>query len=168
MNAVKRAALGASTTAALVLSLVPASPASAADNTCWNVKRPERRFTRLINTARAAVTLRKLSLDPELSKVARVHSREMVKADSLHHTPADKLGKRVTGWKILGENVGVGGDVSSLHEAFMNSPAHAANVLHSSFRHVGVGVSKSDGRIWVTIIFEARNDPGTTLRMPSC
>lgn len=167
MSSVKRAVLGA-TTAALVFSSMPAAPAGTGDNACWDVKRPERRFTRLINTARSAANLGKLSLDPELSKVARVHTREMTNADKLFHTASDKLAKRVTRWEILGENVGVGGDVAGLHAAFMASPAHAANVLHSKFRHVGVGVAKSDGRMWVTIIFEATQDPGTTLKMPSC
>ncbi len=45
----------------------------------------------------------------------------------------------------------------------MNSPAHRANVM-GSYRHVGVGV-KTDGNImWVTIIFESQQDPGTRMR----
>jgi hypothetical protein len=31
-----------------------------------------------------------------------------------------------------------------------------------------VGVKKADGRMWVTVIFEARENPGTRLAMPSC
>jgi uncharacterized protein YkwD len=50
----------------------------------------------------------------------------------------------------------------------MNSPAHAANVLHSSFKHVGVAVTRSGGRMWVTVIFESVSNPGTTLPMPKC
>jgi uncharacterized protein YkwD len=115
----------------------------------------------LINVARSSV--QDLRLDPELSKVAKVHTRAMVKENSLFHTPSDTLRRRVTNWTTLGENVGVGSTVTSLHEAFMNSPAHRDNILYSSFRHVGVGVMREDGRMWVTVIFEARSDPGSPL-----
>ena len=83
----------------------------------------------------------------------------MVKKNLLHHTPSDKLQERVTKWSTLGENVGFGGDVDSLHKAFMNSPAHKANILFFSFKHVGVGVVKKDGLMWVTVIFEAAVRP---------
>ena len=142
--------------------------AQAGDNPCWNYRDAEKGFARRINAERSERNLGKLSLDPELSKAARVHTREMVRTNELHHTPSDKLRKRVTDWIVLGENVGVGGSVDSLHDAFMASPAHRDNVLHAAYQHVGIGTKKADGRMWVTVIFEAVTDPGTTLRMPSC
>lgn len=141
----------------LLVGLVPAPSASAA---CYSPKRSEKRFARLINQARTATSLR---LDPELSKVAKKHTREMVRANSLHHTPSNVLRRRVTNWVELGENVGVGSTVVSLHNAFMNSPAHRDNIVRSSYRYVGVGVIKKDGRMWVTVIFEARSNPGSPL-----
>lgn len=138
------------------------------DNSCYTYKRPEKRFKRLINVERQNKGMGRLKLDPELSRVAKVQSRRMKRLDLLHHTPTKKLKNRVTNWYMLGENVGVGGTVPSLHDAFMNSAPHAANVLHTSFKRVGVGVVRNDGRIWVTVIFEAVKNPGTTLRMPSC
>jgi Cysteine-rich secretory protein family len=150
----------------------PALEASAAfhvpDNECWTYRRSERLFGRLMNIARENAGLRRLSLDPEASKVARKHSREMVEKDLLHHTPSSTLVHRVTRWEILGENVGVGSTVDSLHHAFMDSPPHRANVLHAKFRHVGIGVTRSNERMWVTVILENRLDPGTRLRMPRC
>ncbi len=157
MSVVKRC-LTASLVSLLLATLIPAGTASAA---CYSPNRAERKFASLINTARTSVT--NLRLDPELSKAAKVHAREMVRANSLYHTPSDTLRRRVTNWSTLGENVGVGGGVTSLHQAFMNSPAHRDNILYSSFRHVGVGVIKKDGRMWVTVIFEARSDPGSPL-----
>lgn len=168
-------------TAALLLSVAPIASAEilassldgvsalgAGDNTCWTYKDSERGFARKINSERSLEGIGKLSLDPELSKVALKHTWEMVNRSDLYHTPSDKLRRRVTNWTILGENVGVGGGVSSLHDAFMNSPDHAANVLYTTFQHLGVGVVKKAGRMWVTVIFEAVADPGTTLSMPSC
>ena len=142
---------------ALLASLIPTGAASAA---CYSPNTAERSFARLINVARSSNDLR---LDPELSKVAKVHTREMVRANSLHHSTSTQLRNRITNWSSLGENVGVGSSVTSLHQAFMNSSAHKANIVESSFRHVGVGVIKKDGRMWVTVIFEARSDPGSPL-----
>ena len=169
MNAVKRAVIGI-TTAALFAGLSPAMTATAqtSQGGCWDVKGPERGFAKRINKVRGVAKRGMLRLDPELSRAARLHSREMVKLDKLYHTPSPKLSKRVTNWTVLGENVGVGGDVQSLHDAFMASPAHADNVLYDSFRHMGVGTVKADGKLWVTVIFEARTNPGTSLRMPKC
>jgi hypothetical protein len=150
----------------------PALDASAAfrvpDNECWTYRRSERLFGRLMNRARDNAGLPRLSLDPEASKVARKHSREMVERDLLHHTPSSTLVRRVTRWEILGENVGVGSTVDSLHHAFMDSPPHRANVLYAKFRHVGIGVTRSNDKMWVTVILENRLDPGTRLNMPRC
>jgi uncharacterized protein YkwD len=107
-------------------------------------------------------------MDPELSRVARKHTFEMVRRRTLYHTSAGKLRRRVVRWVLLGENVGVGGTVGSLHRAFMHSPAHRANVLRPTFNHSGVGVKKAGGRMWVTVIFQSRSNPGTRLRMPRC
>ena len=160
-------ALGASLSAVLLFSTV-AAEAGATNNACWDVRPKERGFARKLNAARANNGLGKLRLDPELSKAARVHTREMVVTEFLHHTADSALRNRVTNWNVLGENVGVGGTVDSLHIAFMNSPAHRDNILYGKFRHVGVGTRVKDGRLWVTVIFEAETNPGTTLRMPKC
>jgi uncharacterized protein YkwD len=155
---------------ALLATFSPATTATAGagDNKCWNYKPSERSFNRKLYAARTSRGLCKLSLDPEISKVALVHTREMVRKNSLHHTSSSDLSRRVTNWIVLGENVGVGGTVDSLHQAFMNSPSHRDNIEHGAYRHVGIGVRKADGRMWVTVIFEAVTDPGTTLRMPRC
>lgn len=161
-------AIVASTTLLAATYAVAPARAGSGDNPCWSYRNAEKGFARRINAERAERNLGKLSLDPELSKAARVHTWAMVRNDDLFHTSSDTLRRRVTNWTILGENVGVGGTVASLHEAFMDSPAHRDNVLYSTFRHVGIGALKKGGRMWVTIIFEAVADPGTTLPMPRC
>lgn len=160
--------------AASVCVVVPATGATAAvstssvDSTCWDSRPAEEGFAGQLNSARLNNGLNRLRLDPELSKAARVHTWAMAKRDALYHTPSHRLTRRVTNWVILGENVGVGGNVDTLHNAFMNSQAHRANIMRSSFRHVGVGSLTRNGRLWVTVIFEGTTDPGTTLRMPRC
>ena len=158
MSAIKRmfAGVGAGL---LLTTLLPTSAGAA----CYTNNGDERGFASKMNMARSAAGKNRLRLDPELSKAAKVHTREMANRETLYHTPTNTLKRRVTRWTTLGENVGVGGTVTSLHMAFMNSPAHRSNILYSGFRHVGVGTLKRGGRLWVTVIFEARSDPGSPL-----
>ncbi|MFN2489602.1 MAG: CAP domain-containing protein [Actinomycetota bacterium] len=138
------------------------------DSKCWRSKKTERGFAKKMNKARRRSGRRKMSLDPELSKVARVHTREMVRKNTLYHTASNALRTRVVGWNTLGENVGVGNTVRSLHKAFMNSASHRHNILYSTFKHSGIGVKKAHGRMWVTVVFEATKNPNTRLKMPRC
>ena len=156
--------------AALTLTGGPGGPseqpsAGARNNRCWRFKSSERAFAKKMNKARGGGNLR---LDPELSKVARKHTSEMIRKNLLYHTTPNQLRHRVVRWSLLGENVGVGNTVRSLHKAFMHSPGHRANILRPSFNHSGVGVRNARGRMWVTVIFESRSNPGTRLRMPRC
>ena len=156
--------LAAATVLALAVgSFSPATTASAGFR-CYRFKESEKDFAQKINMARSAVGKGKLQLDKQLSRVARRHAWEMDNRNTLYHTPDSTLAWRVTNWTRLGENVGYGGDVGSLHQAFMNSPAHRDNVL-GRYRHVGVGVHKDNGIMWVTIIFESHRDPGTRMRV---
>lgn len=142
--------------------------AAGSDNTCYKFTTAERAFTSNMNQERKQRGLGTMKLDPELSRVAMRHTKEMTSANTLMHTTTTALTRRVTNWVTLGENVGVGAEVATLHAAFMNSPAHKDNILHSTFNNVGVGVGKANGRMWVTVIFEARSNPGTRLAMPNC
>jgi uncharacterized protein YkwD len=144
-------------------------PTATGDNQCYTYKADEKAFVAKMNAVRANAGKGKLRLDPELSKASAVHTKEMVKAQLLHHTSTTALKRRVTGWNSLGENVGAGGSVDSLHAAFMGSPAHKANIMHPGFNNVGTGVTvDSAGRMWVTVIFESKANPGTPLKMPTC
>ncbi len=78
----------------------------------------------------------------------------MAAKNRLYHNPY--LAKWLSGfdWNILGENVGYGGSITSLHSAFMASPGHRANNLSKAYKRVGVGVVVKNGRIWITVIFK--------------
>lgn len=161
-----------------VFSTIAAFPAHAQTNgsTCWNYKTSERRFARKHNAERSDAGLGKLKIDPELSKIARKHTKEMLSRVSLpvdsndlwHTSQTQVLNRLAGGWTLWGENVGYGGGVASLHTAFMNSPLHRANIMNGQFKWVGVGVIKKHGYMWVTVTFTAGSDPGTTLSMPNC
>ncbi|CAN5568876.1 hypothetical protein BH20ACT23_BH20ACT23_11500 [soil metagenome] len=150
----------------LSLCLVVNSSASAGGGSCYKHSKRDRLLAKRTNSARAYAGVRKLSLDPHLSRVAKRQARAMARRRTLYHTPS--LGSLVTNWRSLGENVGYAGSVKSVHRAFMGSSVHKANILRSSYRHVGVGATKKGGYVWSAVVFESRKNPGTTLKMPSC
>jgi uncharacterized protein YkwD len=154
--------------AVLAPGTVAQADATRSSGDCYRFKDSERAFARKINATRSSRDKGKLRLDPELSRVARQHSREMVKKGLLFHQTSSQFAQRITNWTMIAENVGYGSDVGELHRAFMDSPLHAANILNSSYRFVGTGVVTDGNRMWVTVIFEARSDPGTSLQMPRC
>jgi uncharacterized protein YkwD len=53
-------------------------------------------------------------------------------------------------WRKLGENIGVGGSLPAVHNAFMGSSGHRANILDPQFNFTAVGVTRDIfGRYWV-------------------
>ncbi|MFN2526058.1 MAG: CAP domain-containing protein [Actinomycetota bacterium] len=137
-----------------------------ADSTCYKYAAADRQFTDKMNQERKSRGLGTMRLDPELSWVAKKHTQDMIKANQIFHSSSQQLTSRITRWSTLGENVGVGGDVDSLHQAYMDSPDHRENILFKGFTFVGVGTVVTNGKMWTTTIFELRNNPGTRLRMP--
>jgi len=96
-----------------------------------------------------------LDFAAKLSRYAKQHSREMAEAGYLFHSTADELRTALDGydWSIGGENIGVGGSLESLEDAFMASKAHRQNILRRPYDNAAFGIVRADGRIWVTVIF---------------
>lgn len=149
-----------------IVALTTLSATTASGNACWTFKGNDRKMAKKVNKARTSNDKSKVKLDPELSRVARRHSKSMAKSEELVHTK--NLGGKVTKWKSLGENIGYGDSINQLHSMFMNSEVHKDNILKAEFRYVGVGTVKKGGWLWTTVIFESKKNPGTTLGMPSC
>ena len=107
----------------------------------------------LTNDDRAQHDKAALRLNAVLSRYATHHSRQMATKGHLFHT-AD-LDSKLKGldWSIGGENVGVGSTLDGVEIAFMRSTPHRRNILRTGFDHAAVGVIRSNGRFWVTIIF---------------
>jgi hypothetical protein len=129
---------------ALAVSGAIASPVAA------SMPELESSMLTLINEERASNSLAPLTPYFDLEDDAVAHSATMRDSVHLHHNPA--LGSVTSGWYALGENVGVGPTVESLHGAFMASPGHRANVL-GDYNYAGVGIVDDGSRIWVTIVF---------------
>jgi hypothetical protein len=116
----------------------------------------EDRILSLINGERQARGLGPLAWDDGLALAARRHSATMAAAGSLYHNP--DLGAIDGNWVVRGENVGVGPDAATLHDAFMYSHAHRAGIL-GGYSHAAVGAIRTgEHTIWVTVVFMQAGD----------
>jgi cysteine-rich secretory family protein len=106
-----------------------------------------------VNASRAGAGREPLTLTADLSAVAYRWSQRMAASGTLAHNPS--LTSQVTGWRWVGENVGYGPDWKSVQVAFMNSPAHRANILDEDYTQIGIGVVVSGGRVWITQVFRS-------------
>lgn len=153
--------------AVLVLStlLAPLGPAPPleARTSGWDFTRAERCFMRKANRVRLRHDRGRLSSDKQLGYVARRHARSIAERRTLAHDT--RLGSRVTRWRRLGQNTGVGSGCRSLFRAFMRSSGHRRNIL-GRWRYMGVGVARRDGRVYVQHVFEARRNPGNVYDYP--
>jgi hypothetical protein len=114
----------------------------------------ESKFTSMTNAERSQRGIRTLVTYSDLVSVARRHSQKMADSGTIFHN--NNLGNEVSGWYVLGENVGMGPTVEDIQEAFMNSQHHRENILDRDYNQIGVGVVIKDATIYVTVVFAGR------------
>ena len=127
----------------------------------------------MTNRARQAKGLAPLIKDPELTKVARAFSDDMLRRRFFDHTNPDGLAfhKRISnhyGHRItfVGENIysafeddpiNIREVAEEIMDTWMNSKDHRENLLDPDYTHLGVGVSASRGKIRATQEFIGRS-----------
>jgi uncharacterized protein YkwD len=140
-------------------------PLAAAASTCpnanltpqtGNVEQVRAAVVCLINQERERHGLSPLQPNAKLARAAQGHSRDMSERDYFSHvapdgeTPLDRM--RASGYLanpqagyVVGENIAWGtlwlATPQAIVTAWMESPGHRANILDSSYRETGVGVS---------------------------
>lgn len=114
----------------------------------------EQEVIRLVNEIRTENGLRPLTYDWELSRVARYKSQDMKDNKYFSHTspvygsPFQMMKSFGISYRSAGENIAKGyATPEAVVEGWMNSPGHRANILNSSFTHIGVGYV-AEGRYW--------------------
>ncbi|HVF20222.1 MAG TPA: CAP domain-containing protein [Mycobacteriales bacterium] len=136
----------------LVLALVAALLGLMALGTAADATGAESDFRSRADSARTAEGRAAYISRDDLVAVARRQAARMAAEQRIWHNP--NLGSEVSGWAAVGENVGKGGDVASIHAAFMSSPAHRANILDGDFTEVGMGTATdASGTIYVAQVF---------------
>ena len=112
----------------------------------------EKDATGRVNWSRYTNHVKTIGIADGLAWLARQHSCEMARNQKLYHST--NLTSKVSNWTYLGENVGVSWSLWDVHQAFMKSPKHRANVLNTHYREVGIGVCRDKyGNFWITQIF---------------
>ncbi len=111
----------------------------------------EQDFLNRTNSLRASLGLGQLKVNSELQAKARAWSETQAQAGTIFHST---LTNGVTqNWHRLGENVGMGPDVASIHDALVRSPRHYENLADSGFTDVGIGVVRQGNVIYVSEVF---------------
>jgi uncharacterized protein YkwD len=95
----------------------------------------------LLNSWRAQNGLPGLAYTGDAAAKAQAHAEEMAAAHKLWHT---NLSSGLGGWSAWAENVGYAGSADSVHQMFMASSGHNANMLSPNMTNVGVGAAISD------------------------
>lgn len=114
----------------------------------------ESEVVRLVNEIRVSRGLKALTHDWQLSRVARYKSQDMSDLGYFSHTsptygsPFEMMKSFGITYRTAGENIAKGYSTpKAVVDAWMNSPGHRANILNSSYTHIGVGYVTS-GNYW--------------------
>jgi uncharacterized protein YkwD len=108
---------------------------------------PEQRAVDLVNATRARNGLSQLVVGARLTRYAERHAHKMASQRRLFHSAL-----RIPGYSALGEIVGEGSTVRSVHRAFLRSAEHR-QIMLGTWRRIGVGVAGAGGLVYVVEIF---------------
>lgn len=110
------------------------------------VKSVEAEVVRLVNAERAKEGLAPLTLDWELSRVARYKSQDMHDRGYFSHqsptygSPFEMMRAFGLRYRTAGENIARGyASAAQVVNAWMNSSGHRANIMNAGFTKIGVG-----------------------------
>jgi len=122
-------------------------------------------FANRVNALRASVGRAPLGVHPVLTAKAENWAAYMAGSGCLCHS---NLPDGVTvAWTKLGENIGRGPSVASIHDALVHSPLHYANMVDPSFNCIGVGVAYGSGGMYVAEVFMNGAGPAAPAYVPS-
>jgi Cysteine-rich secretory protein family len=108
----------------------------------------------LANQARAQAGVGRLQWDPALATAALQHCRRMASEGPIAHRyggEPDVSGRAAQAgarFSLIEENVAVGPSADAIHEEWMQSPGHRANLLSPDVDHVGIAVVSARGVLY--------------------
>lgn len=108
----------------------------------------------LANRARAQVGAGRLEWDDALAEAARQHCLRMVAEGPIAHRyngeadMAGRAGQAGAHFDVIEENVAVGPTPAEIHNEWMNSPGHRANLLSRDVNRVGIAVVSARGVLY--------------------
>jgi uncharacterized protein YkwD len=157
--------------ATLALALILAAPGLRAQSVLAssnNLTVAEQYLLAAANEARASQGLPPLRLDPVLTEASAAHAREMANHEDISHQFNDEpeLAERGAGagahFSLISENVGEAPTSVIIHDLWMHSPGHRANLLDPNVDSVGIAVVIRDNQLYAVEDF-ASTVPTLTL-----
>jgi len=106
----------------------------------------EQQLVDLVNRERSSRGIAPLTVDGQLTRVARLKSQDMVDNNYFAHespkygTPSAMISNQGITYHYVGENIAIDGSVESAHKNLMGSPGHRQGILNNKFAHVGIGI----------------------------
>ena len=128
--------------------------------TVSSVNSMEKQVASLTNSERKSAGFGSLTLDSQLSKLARMKAEDMAKNGYFSHTSPtygsafDMMKQYGVSYRTAGENIAKGQKTAeSVMNGWMNSSGHRANILSSTYTHIGVGYAKDSkgNTYWVQV-----------------
>lgn len=114
----------------------------------------------LLSSDRVRYNLPRLTLDPQLCRIARIKSEDMRDNQYFAHTSPTygdvraMLQKFGYTFSSAGENIAHHASVEKAQAAFLSSPGHRQNIMSRAYTKAGVGVAvDARGYVYLTQIF---------------
>ena len=113
----------------------------------------ERQLLNSVNQERKAHGLSPLKYDEALATAARAHAQRMAEQGTISHQlpgePNLLTRARAAGahFSWIAENVDEGPNAAAIHQSFMKSPQHRANILDPDMDSAGIGVADRNGQL---------------------
>jgi len=125
-------------------------------------------LVQLANQDRAALGLRPLLWDPALAAAARQHCQRMVAEGQISHRYGgepdltERAGQAGAHFRLIEENVAFGPTPPAIHDGWMHSPGHRANLLNPEVDRVGIAVVAGRDALYAVADY-ARDEPVLSL-----
>ena len=114
----------------------------------------------LVNQERRKHGAPELTLDANISQVARQHSTDMRDRNYFSHTSPDgknfddRLRNAGITFRLSGENLGrttnMADPADYTHNSFLGDSIHRTILLNKQFTRIGIGVARSGNSYWIT------------------
>jgi uncharacterized protein YkwD len=127
----------------------------------------EQALFRMINRERAQDGVPELQWNEWLAQAAGKHAAEMARRRQLSHQfpgePGlrDRIAATSIRFDATAENVALGPTAAEMHDSWMHSPGHRANILEPKYNAIGVAVVRSGDELYAVTDF-AHSVPALT------
>jgi uncharacterized protein YkwD len=150
-----------------LLAITPASRAQSGPRPEASLTVAEQYLLAAANQDRANQGLPALRLDPVLTQASAFHAREMAEHDAISHQfpnepeLAERGSNAGVHFSHIAENVGEAPTSVIIHNLWMHSPGHRANLLDPNVNTIGIAIVSRDHQLYAVEDFASTVEPLT-------